>query len=632
MTDWSIEQARRAYNVAHWADSYFDIDVHGQLVVQAAGQVVSIKTLVDDLRTRGFALPVLLRFTDILADRVRRLAAAFDEAIAEQAYSGAYTPVFPIKVNQQRSVVRQIVAQDPHCHGGVGLEAGSKPELMAVLALSKPGGVVVCNGYKDRHYVRLALLGRRLGLRVYIVVEKRSELERVITEARNLGVKPLLGIRVRLASVASGKWQNTGGEKGKFGLSAQEVLEAIDTLRNADMLDCLQLLHTHMGSQIANIRDIQRGIGEVGRFYADLHAMGVPIKVVDVGGGLGVDYEGARSRTDCSMNYSVAEYARNIVRTLAEICAERDLPQPAIFSESGRALAAHHAVLVSEVIDVEIAPGEQLPEAPDAAMPIILHDLWRLLEEVEDDSVIEVYHDAVHWLAEAQTQFQMGMVSLAQRAWAEQVYFAVLRRLQPRLRPDRRAHREILDAINDKLADRYICNLSVFQSMPDVWAINQIFPIMPLHNLDRAPTQRAMLQDLTCDSDGHIEQYVDSEGVETTLPLSRPRPGESLTLGIFLLGAYQEILGDIHNLFGDTHAVDVALTPDGYRLDATRRGETAADMLNYVGFNLDELRAGYHNKIATVGMDATAARTLLAELDAGLASYTYLTPDAGQDA
>lgn len=627
MTDWTIDQARRAYNVAHWADGYFDIDDGGHFLAKVGDRRVDMNALVEDLRRRGFALPILLRFTDILADRVRRLSEAFDEAIAEQEYQARYTPVFPIKVNQQRSVVRQIVAQDANCSGGVGLEAGSKPELMAVLALSRPGGVVICNGYKDRHYVRLALLGLKLGLRVYVVVEKRSELDRVLTEARDLGVKPLLGIRVRLAAVASGKWQNTGGEKGKFGLSAQEVLEAVETLRAADMLDCLQLLHTHMGSQIANVRDIQRGIRELGRFYADLRGLGVPIGVVDVGGGLGVDYEGARSRTDCSMNYSVGEYARNIVRTLAEICAEFDLPQPAIFSESGRALAAHHAVLVSEVIDVEIAPGEQLPPPPDADTPTILHDLWQLLDEVKDDSVIEVYHDAVNWLGEAQAQFQTGVLNLAQRAWAEQVYFAVLRRLQPRLMAGRRAHREILDSINDKLADRYICNLSVFQSMPDVWAIDQIFPIVPLHGLDRAPTQRAMLQDLTCDSDGHIEQYVDSEGVETSLPLNRPSPGESLTLGVFLLGAYQEILGDIHNLFGDTHAVDVALTDDGYRLTETRRGETAADMLRYVGFGQNELRAGYHDKIAAAGLDAREAQTLLTELDFGLAAYTYLSRD-----
>ncbi|HHW76783.1 MAG TPA: biosynthetic arginine decarboxylase, partial [Xanthomonadaceae bacterium] len=565
---WTVAQAREVYNTARWGEGYFDIDDAGRVRVRAPRWPhhpgIDLSALAGELRTLGYALPVLARFNHILHDRVDTLCDAFAAAIAELNYQGGYTAVYPIKVNQQRRVVSEIVR-----HGGprVGLEAGSKPELMAVLGLSEPGGVVVCNGYKDREYLRLALIGRQLGLDVFIVVEKLSELDLVIEEARRLGVRPRLGMRVRLASIGAGKWQNTGGEKSKFGLSASQVLEAVRRLKEGELLDSLVLLHAHLGSQIANIHDIQRGLREVGRYYADLWRLGARPRWVDVGGGLGVDYEGTGSRSECSMNYSVQEYANNVVYALWEICAEQNLPHPRLFSESGRALTAHHAVLITEVIDHEPAPGGRLPPAPGAGDPLILHNLWKAYQTVSRGSAVEAYHDAAHWLAEARDLYLHGVLRLEQRARAEQLYFAICRKLRPLLNPAVRAHRELLDELNDKLAEKLFLNFSVFQSMPDVWALDQIFPILPLQGLTEPPTRRAVLQDLTCDSDGCIERYVDGEGVETTLPLPPWRADEPCLLGIFLLGAYQEILGDMHNLFGDTAAVNVELREDGgYRL------------------------------------------------------------------
>ena len=625
---WTVAQAREVYNTARWGDGYFEIDDAGRVRARSPRQPghpgVELSALAEALRTQGYNLPVLVRFNHILHDRVDTLCNAFASAIADLDYQGGYTAVYPIKVNQQRRVVSEIVG-----HGGprVGLEAGSKPELMAVLALSRPDGVVVCNGYKDRDYLRLALIGQQLGLNVFIVVEKLSELDRVLDEALKLGVRPQLGMRVRLASIGAGKWQNTGGEKSKFGLSASQVLEAVRRLKEQGMLDTLTLLHAHLGSQIANIHDIQRGLREVGRYYTDLWRLGARLRWVDVGGGLGVDYEGAGSRGDCSMNYSMQEYANNVVQTLWEVCAEQNLPHPHLFSESGRALTAHHAVLITEVIDQEPVPGDRLPPAPGAGDPLILHNLWGRYKGVARGSAVEAYHDAAYWLAEARDLYLHGVLRLEQRARAEQIYFAICRKLQPLLNSGVRAQRELLDELNDKLAEKLFLNFSVFQSMPDVWALDQIFPILPLQGLDQPPTRRAVLQDLTCDSDGCIERYVDGEGVETTLPLPPGRAGEPYLLGIFLLGAYQEILGDMHNLFGDTASVNVELTGEGgYRLVEPAHGDTVADLLRYVRFEPEALRAAYRDRIAAAGLDPDQRTAYLRELEAGLDGYTYLEP------
>ena len=624
---WTLQNARDTYNIAHWGNGYFDINEKGHVIARpdprAKHPGVDLYALTQEFAGQGLTLPVLVRFSGILHHRIDELCSAFGAAMQADGYQGRYTAVYPIKVNQQRSVVDAMLA-----HGGerIGLEAGSKPELLAVLARSRTGGIVICNGYKDREYIRLALLGKRLGIRVHIVVEKLSELEMVLQESKALGIIPLLGVRVRLASLGAGKWQNTGGEKSKFGLSADEVLRVAEHLRAANMLDALCLMHFHMGSQIANIQHIQTGLREAVRYYAALRDAGAPIATVNVGGGLGVDYEGTRSRSFCSMNYSVAEYAHNIVHALKEICDERQLPHPDIVTESGRAMTAHHAVLITNVTDVEQAPGAAPPAPAKADEPQVIQDLWRGLQDMANHPTLETYHDAVHALEQAQGMFAHGLLTLTQRARAEQLYFATCRAVRDKLQPGTRAHREALDELNEKLADKYFCNFSLFQSMPDHWAIDQIFPVLPLNRLNEQPERRAVLQDITCDSDGRIDLYVDGEGIETTLPLHAPKAGEPYLLGIFMLGAYQEILGDMHNLFGDTDSVHVEPTADGgYKLTQARRGDTVGSVLRYVHFDAEDLLGAYREKIAEVkDLDSDTRKAYLKEFQEGLDGYTYL--------
>ena len=627
MSHWTVEDARQTYNIAHWGEGYFDVGGQGQVVVRPdrgrSDACIDLHALAGDLRRRGMSLPVLVRFTDILHDRVDTLCDAFAWAMEQHDYHAGYTAVYPIKVNQQRSVVGEIIA-----HGGrrVGLEAGSKPELLAVLALAgSDGGIVVCNGYKDREYIRLALMGRLLGKQVYIVVEKLSELDHVIAASRELDIAPLIGVRIRLASIGKGKWQNTGGEKSKFGFSAGELLRLVQRLREAGLVDALRMMHVHLGSQIANIRDIQPAMREAARYYAELHRLGVPLRCVDVGGGLGVDYEGTRSRSFCSMNYTVREYANNVVHALWEICQEQGLPQPHILSESGRAMTAHHAVLVTNVIEVEQPPGVQSDLSVDEGAPQVLKDLAQALDGVSPRSAIECYHDAGHWLALSQDMYIHGMLTIEQRAQAESLYYAICRAVYRLLQPGARLHREVLDELNQKLADKYFCNFSLFQSLPDVWAIDQIFPIMPLHRLDQRPGRRALIKDITCDSDGRIDAYVDQAGIESTLPLHLPAAGEDYLLGFFLVGAYQEILGDMHNLFGDTHAVNVALAPggSGYRINEIQEGDTVDGMLRYVHYDSEQLMEIFRRKITEAQLEERHRALCLETLSAGLAGYTY---------
>ncbi len=621
----TTQEARDTYNISHWGGGYFDVNDDGHLVVYPTRNPshgsVDLYQLAREVGKHNLNLPVLLRFGDILHDRIETVCSAFDSARTDYSYKGKYTLVYPIKVNQQRSVVEEIIS---HGDGRVGLEAGSKPELMAVLAMSPAGSTIVCNGYKDREYLRLALIGRQLGHRVYIVVEKLSELEVLVREARDMGVEPLIGIRIRLANMSAGKWQTTGGEKSKFGLSATQVLEAVDKLRALGMEHCLQLLHFHLGSQIANIRDIQRGMREAARHYAELYALGIRIKVMDVGGGLGVDYEGTRSRSDCSMNYSVEQYALTVVRTLWEICSEHELPHPDIITESGRAMTAHHAVLLTNVIDVESIPDID-PVQPKEDDPLILHDLWEVLQAIDRKSALEIYHEAHYWAAEGQAMYTHGVLTLGQRALVEQMYYAICQRVRKLLTSASKAHRQVLDELNEKLADKYFLNLSVFQSIPDAWAIDQLFPIIPLHRLHDVPERRAVLQDLTCDSDGRIEWYVDNEGVEATMPVHGILPGEPYLLGFFMVGAYQEILGDMHNLFGDTDSVNVELTDDGgYRLVKPEQGDVASDVLRYVHFEPEELLKMYRDKIAAADLSDAQRISHMRELEEGLKGYTYL--------
>jgi arginine decarboxylase len=626
---WAPNDAAVLYNLPQWGEGYFQVAANGHLCVfprrAQSDAAIDLYELAQRLQQEGLELPVLVRFTDILRDRVDALTGAFAEQIREYGYRGRYTAVYPIKVNQQRSVVEAIIA-----HGGerVGLEAGSKPELAAVLGLARPGSVIVCNGYKDRAYVRRALIGQKLGHRVFIVVEKLSELDLVLSEAAQLGVQPLLGLRARLASIGAGKWQNTGGEKSKFGLSSVQLLEALARLRAAGALDALRMLHFHLGSQIANLQDIRRGMREAARIYAELRGLGAPVDTLDVGGGLAVDYDGTRSRSDCSMNYSLNEYARNLVRCLREICEETGAPEPDLISESGRALTAHHAVLITSVIDRESFAGEPDSGAHPAAAAAVaapVQELQRLLQDIDRREPLESLQIAAGLLAEAQTQCTDGHLRLTERAAAERAYSAVCRAALPRLDVRKRAHRDALDELTEKLADKYFCNFSVFQSMPDAWAIDQVFPILPIHRLDEPPGLRATLCDLTCDSDGRIDRYVDHQGLEPTLPVHPLRAGEAYLLGFFLLGAYQEILGDMHNLFGDTNAVDVALEAGGWRLDSAEQGDSAAELLRYVHLAPEELAQSYRRKFAASGLPPAERAALLAELEAGLSGYTYLS-------
>ncbi|WNL46160.1 biosynthetic arginine decarboxylase [Dyella sp. BiH032] len=621
---WNIDAARHTYAVPHWGDGYVDVDANGHIVMRprgAGGPALSLPEIVERARAEGLRLPLLVRFPDILADRLARLQGAFAKAIGEWNYAGGYTAVYPIKVNQQRGVAGELVAAGEH---GFGLEAGSKPELMAVLAMARPGSIVVCNGYKDREYVRLALIGRKLGLRVHIVIEKLAELDHVFAEAKALGVEPLLGVRVRLASIGAGKWQNTGGDKGKFGLSPNQVLTLVRRLDEAGLKHTLKLQHFHMGSQISNVRDIAAGMREATRYYVELIRMGVPLEIVDVGGGLGVDYEGSRSRSHNSINYSMEQYAATIVQSLAEAVAEEGLAAPHIVTEAGRAMTAHHAVMVVNVTEVEEVPAGAMP-APREDEPAVLRRLRETYEELDARPALELFHEAQHHLAEGQTLYALGQLALEDRARLDEMYYAIANAVRLRLLPAERSHRQALDELDEKLVDKYFVNFSVFESVPDIWAIEQIFPIAPIARLDEAPTRRGVIVDLTCDSDGRIDHYVDAEGVDVSLPLHALREGESYRLGIFMVGAYQETLGDIHNLFGDTDAVNVRVEGDSYVFAHRRRGDTTDLMLDYVGYDLEALRRSYRERIAAAGVEGAQAEQLFVTLNDGLTGYTYLS-------
>ena len=601
---WSIEQSKQLYAIQQWGNGYFSINDQGHVSVKPqleSATEIDLYEIAQALQAKGLNFPVLVRFTDILPDRIRQLQKAFDQARNVHNYQGHYTPVYPIKVNQQGNVVESILTAE-----NIGLEAGSKPELLAILGLAKPGGTIVCNGYKDRMYIRMALMGQLMGLSVFIVIEKPSELELIIEEAAKLNVKPLIGLRVRLSTISAGKWQNSGGEKSKFGLHASEVLQLIARLQAKSMLDCLQLMHFHMGSQIANIHDIKLALKEAGQFYRQLRELGANITTVDAGGGLGVDYDGSGSRRECSINYSMREYADNIVRAFAEAAREHDLPQPNIITESGRAITAHHAVLITNVTEVERLQGLETPTQQH------LHN------------ISEAYHNAQFDMAEARARFVQGDFSLPQLAEAEKYYVSLCQQIQTQLNLHNHQHREILQELDEKLADKVFCNFSLFQSMPDIWGIEQIFPIMPIHQLDRQPTRRAVLQDLTCDSDGRIDQYVDQQNISQTLALHAIADNQDYLIGFFMVGAYQEILGDMHNLFGDTHSINIELEGDGYRFGEFMEGEDVSELLDYVHINTDALKAAYRQKLDSTTLDAEQKLVFERELLAGLNAYTYL--------
>ncbi len=621
---WSADHARRAYAIPNWAEDFFDVGNDGRLHARIAGTggpSIALADLAAMARSEGQRLPLLLRFPDILRQRLLKLKSAFDEAREYYEYPGQYRPIYPVKANQQHSVVHSLVGED-----GAGLEVGSKPELIAGIAMSRPGGYLICNGYKDAEYIRLALIGRRLGLRVILVIEKPGELELIAREAAAFGVEPEVGVRLRLSATGKGKWQDTGGERAKFGLSASQILDLVQRMKSDGRLDWLQLLHFHMGSQISNLRDFQAGMREAGRYLAELRALGAPLGIIDIGGGLGVDYEGSRSRSFNSMNYTVRQYAAAIVHALSDLCLEHDLEPPAIVSESGRALAAHHAVLV-----VPVSATEQVP-SPAANPPpggddehVVLAGMRQIFDELDERSPEECWLEASHYLEEGHNRFLYGDLSLPERAVLEKLYYGLLLKIRSRLAPtERKRHRELEEELEYRLSDKYYLNLSIFQSAPDIWALDQVFPIVPLTRLDEEPSRRAVLEDLTCDSDGRIEGYVDQLGVEKTLRVHPVADGEEYLLGIFLVGAYQETLGDIHNLFGDTDSADVTLRGGVFELTNLRHGDTARILLEYLGYNPADLMRACRSKIQAAQLPPAVAGPVEAALQAGLDGYTYL--------
>ncbi|OOY36258.1 arginine decarboxylase [Solemya velum gill symbiont] len=606
------------YGVTRWGNGYFSISATGQLETHLDGHRQALVEIAASARDKQLDLPLLVRFPGILRHRARSLCETFSAVAHEADYKGNYQCIYPIKVNQQRTVIEQIVTGGKGC---VGLEAGSKPELMAVMALSEKGSVIVCNGYKDREYIRLALIGRALGLQLYIVIEKASELQLIEEESASLGVEPLLGVRVRLAASASGNWQNSGGEKAKFGLTATQLITLVEQLKSNGHLHWLQLLHSHIGSQIPNLRDIAKGVNEASRYYAELRNLGADIKIVDVGGGLGIDYEGTASRHYCSINYTLENYARTIIESIQNSCRNNDVPEPDIFTESGRALTAHHAVLITNIIDSD-------PIASDSkTLPVMevcsaITKLSGLQQQIDSLSPNEIHEEARYLLDESLTLFENGEINLQQWSHAEQLYIKLCQLIRPRLRAERRRDRDLLDRLNLQLADKLFINFSLFQSTPDVWAIDQIFPIMPLTRLNEEPQRNAILHDLTCDSDGCISSYVDADGIESTLPLHTTDESHYL-LGIFLVGAYQEILGDMHNLFGDTHAINVEVTVDGFEITEIEKGDAIDELLEYVHFDPQKMLNRYEKLLENANLDANTRSAWLEELSSGLTGYSY---------
>ncbi|WMS86117.1 biosynthetic arginine decarboxylase [Pleionea litopenaei] len=615
------------YNVPLWSDGFFNIDKDGDLVLvsQHRGDDVSHKlhTIVEKLKTDEKPLPVLIRFGNILRDRLDQITGAFADAIEQNSYQNKFTCVYPIKVNQQREVVNELVQ-----HGGerFGLEAGSKPELLAVLGTDMPRqSVVVCNGYKDREYIRTALIGQQMGRRVYIVVEKLHELELVIEEAKRMNIEPTLGVRVRMYAISKGNWQDTGGEKSKFGLSPSQLIKLTEMLAEHNMTHCLQFLHCHLGSQISSITDIRKGVKECARYFVELKRMGLPLRVIDVGGGLGVDYEGTQSPSYYSINYTVQEYANTIVQTVIDVLDQHKLEHPEIITESGRALTAHHAVLVTNMFDREKAPGLSEPEPVLDSDANVLQNLWRHYQTVDEESASEAFHSGVFYLNEALMLYTHEAISLEEWARAEQLYFAICRKIYPLLNPEIPGNQDILRELDTKLADKLFCNFSLFQSLPDAWGVGQIFPVIPLSGLNRPLTYRGVIKDITCDSDGRIERYVNGNALESSLRLPEIEDDQPLTLGIFMVGAYQEILGALHNLFGDTHTVHINLAADGSIEEIEQNpGDTVSEALSIVHFDSSNLEKRYAQQLQESQLSTQQVEEYLTELSSGLSGYTYL--------
>ncbi len=631
MKKWRIEDSEELYNIKGWGVNFFGINDKGHVYVEPKknGVQIDLKEVVDHLATRHVAAPMLLRFPDILDSRIQKTDACFRAAGKEYNYQGEHFIIYPIKVNQMRPVVEEIISHGKRYN--LGLEAGSKPELHAVLATHMDSdSLIICNGHKDQNFIELALLAQKMGKRVFLVIEKLPELKIIADTAARLGVRPNLGIRIKLASSGSGKWQESGGDASKFGLNSSELLTAMQTLEEMDLKDCLSFIHFHIGSQITKIRRISIALKEAAQFYVQLHAMGYNIKFVDCGGGLGVDYDGTRSsNSESSVNYSIQEYVNDCVYTFVEAADNNNIPHPNIITEGGRSLTAHHSVLIMDVMESVSAP--QMPEdfQPAADDHKLVHDLTEIWDKLSSRSMLEDWHDAEDIREQALDLFRHGIIDLKTRAQIESLYWAISHEVAELAHHQKHVPDE-LRTLDKKMADKYFCNFSLFQSLPDSWGIDQLFPIMPIERLTERPTRSATLQDITCDSDGKISTFVNGTNQTSYLPLHPVKAGEHYYIGVFLVGAYQEIMGNMHNLFGDTNAVHISITDkeDGYEIEQVIDGETVADVLEYVQYEPKKLVRGLEIWVSKAVKDGkitdVEGKEFISNYRAGLYGYTYL--------
>ena len=629
MRKWRIEDSEELYNITGWGTSYFSINDAGHVVVtpRRDGVTVDLKELVDKLQLRDVASPMLLRFPDILDNRIEKMSSCFKQAAEEYGYKAENFIIYPIKVNQMRPVVEEIIS-----HGkkfNLGLEAGSKPELHAVIAVNTDSdSLIVCNGYKDESYIELALLAQKMGKRIFLVVEKMNELKLIAKMAKQLNVQPNIGIRIKLASSGSGKWEESGGDASKFGLTSSELLEALDFMESKGLKDCLKLIHFHIGSQVTKIRRIKTALREASQFYVQLHSMGFNVEFVDIGGGLGVDYDGTRSsNSEGSVNYSIQEYVNDSISTLVDVSDKNGIPHPNIITESGRALTAHHSVLIFEVLETATLPewDDEEEIAPDAHE--LVQELYSIWDSLNQNKMLEAWHDAQQIREEALDLFSHGIVDLKTRAQIERLYWSITREINQIAGGLKHAPDEFR-GLSKLLADKYFCNFSLFQSLPDSWAIDQIFPIMPIQRLDEKPERSATLQDITCDSDGKIANFISTRNVAHYLPVHSLKKTEPYYLAVFLVGAYQEILGDMHNLFGDTNAVHVSVNEKGYNIEQIIDGETVAEVLDYVQYNpkklVRTLETWVTKSVKEGKISLEEGKEFLSNYRSGLYGYTYL--------
>ncbi len=625
---WTTTDAAEMYDVAAWGKGYFSVGANGNVFVHPGKdpeRKIDLKELVDTLEWRGISMPILIRFGEILKHRLGEMHQAFDNSIREHGYQGSYCCVYPIKVNQQRQVVEEVFEYGRPYH--FGLEAGSKPELLAVLAIADNETPIVCNGFKDDEYIEMVMLAKKIGRRITPVVEKYTELELIVKHAKKVGVKPTIGIRVKLASRGSGRWKSSGGYRSKFGLTVSEALKAVAYLKENDLHDCLELLHFHLGSQITNIRQIKAAVIEAARIYVDLKRLGTGLCFLDVGGGLGIDYDGSQTDFESSVNYTLDEYARDVVYHIQSICDEAEVPHPTIITESGRAVAAYHSALVFNVLGVSGFGEEELPASIPEDSEQCLIDLFETHRTLSKKNLMETYHDSQQALDSALNLFSLGYLTLEQRSQAENLYWTICRKIL-KIAGELDYFPEELEGLDGMLSDTYFCNFSLFQSMPDSWAVKQLFPVMPIHRLNEIPMRRGVLGDISCDSDGKVDQFIDRRDVKKTLPLHAFN-GQPYYLGAFLLGAYQEILGDLHNLLGDTNAVHVTLNEQGeVVLETVVQGDTVREVLAYVQFNaqnlLDEFRKDVETAVREQRIGYEESGRLLKFYEDGLNGYTYL--------